>query len=158
MTILGSVARGAEYAFQWVSGDSLTLAPKGGVWLYHYSWGGLQRSKLGDIQKGKARIELNAKSLEENIKPPSNTEASVFTPFSWAVQELKERQKGADLEIAELKSHKHEMLLWWGALQCGPRYQRQSEQQGRLDLVIISAMLWPRHLRPFDLRLPGECR
>ena len=78
MMILGSVAQGAEYEFQWASGDSLTLAPEGAVWLYHYCWGGLQRFKLGDIHKGKARIELSAKSLEENVRPPSNTEAYVL--------------------------------------------------------------------------------
>ena len=75
MIILGSVAQGVEYEFELVSGDSLTLAPEGAVWLYHYNWGGLQRFKLGDIHKGKARIELSAKSLEEQVRPPSNTEA-----------------------------------------------------------------------------------
>jgi hypothetical protein len=48
------------------------------VWLYHYGWGSLQRHKLADIREGKARIELTARALEEEVQPASNTQAFVL--------------------------------------------------------------------------------
>jgi hypothetical protein len=70
-----TVVRGEEYEFQWVNGNSPALAPEGVVWLYHYGWGALQRFKLGNIHKGRARIELSAKFLEQNVRPAPNTKA-----------------------------------------------------------------------------------
>jgi hypothetical protein len=66
---------GAEYEFQWVDADSVVQVPDGVVWVYHYAWGDFQRHKLADIREGRARIEVTARTLAEEVQPASNTRA-----------------------------------------------------------------------------------
>jgi hypothetical protein len=49
----------------------------GTVWLYSYSWYGLQSTKLADIQNGVAQIPLDVERVRRELDPHPNTDAYV---------------------------------------------------------------------------------
>jgi hypothetical protein len=75
LVLRSGFAQADEYQFYAGKEGSAVPVPDGTVWLYYYNWGGLQRFKLSDIREGRAKLELDARRLREEVKPARNTHA-----------------------------------------------------------------------------------
>jgi hypothetical protein len=71
---------------------------QGTLWLYHYSWYGLEKYKLDDLQDGIAKVLLTRQILVEQVKPHPNVEAFIVAldvpGVGW--------HRSADIETARL--------------------------------------------------------
>jgi hypothetical protein len=60
-----------------IGAESSTVS-SGAVWLYSYSWYGLQKLKLADIENGRAVLSLDTEKLQRDLNPHPNTEVYVL--------------------------------------------------------------------------------
>ena len=60
-----------------IDAESSTIS-SGTVWLYGYSWYGLRKVKLADIENGRAVLPLDTEKLKRDLNPHSNTEVYVL--------------------------------------------------------------------------------
>jgi hypothetical protein len=63
--------------YRFATGDRSNGVSSGIVWLYSYSWYGLQSTKLADIQNGAAEIPLDIEKIRSALNPHPNTDAYV---------------------------------------------------------------------------------
>jgi hypothetical protein len=63
--------------YRFAIGDQSRGVSSGSVWLYSYSWYGLQSTKLADIQNGVAEIPLDTERIRRELNPHPNTDAYV---------------------------------------------------------------------------------
>lgn len=66
----------ARYHF--AIGDRSHEVSSGSVWLYSYSWYGLQSLKLADLQNGVAEISVDTEKIRRQLNPHPNTDAYVL--------------------------------------------------------------------------------
>jgi hypothetical protein len=64
--------------YRFAIGDSTHEQATGSVWLYSYSWYGLQSLKLGDIVNGLAEIPTDMEKIRSGLDPHPNTDAFVL--------------------------------------------------------------------------------
>jgi hypothetical protein len=64
--------------YRFAIGDRSRGVASGSVWLYSYSWYGLQSTKLTDIQNGVAEIPLDTERIRRELNPHPNTDAYVL--------------------------------------------------------------------------------
>lgn len=64
--------------YRFAIGDRSRGVLSGSVWLYGYSWYGLQSTKLANIENGLAEIPLDTEEIRRALNPHSNTDAYVF--------------------------------------------------------------------------------
>jgi hypothetical protein len=59
-------------------GTAAERLPSGTLWLYSYSWYGLQQFKLAAIQNGLAVVQLDSEHLKREVDPHPNTDGFVI--------------------------------------------------------------------------------
>ncbi len=72
-----SPAPRVDVTYHLAVGQPVRTVKTGTVWLYHYSWYGLERFRLAGIEDGRALIRLSADRIENEIRPHPNTTAYV---------------------------------------------------------------------------------
>lgn len=63
--------------YKFAIGDPSRGLSSGTLWLYSYSWYGLQSIKLADLQGGVAEIPLDIEKIQRELNPHPNTDAYV---------------------------------------------------------------------------------
>jgi hypothetical protein len=67
-----------EARFVIAVGNSSARVSSGTLWIYSYSWYGLQQYKLADIRQGRAVMSLDVDRLKREVDPHPNTDAYVL--------------------------------------------------------------------------------
>ena len=79
--------RPAEQRYKISIGAESSAVSDGTIWLYSYSWYGLQKLKLATIEKGIAVVPLDSERLIRELNPHPNTDAYVLVlqigPHLW---------------------------------------------------------------------------
>jgi hypothetical protein len=67
-----------EQTYRLSVGASSNRLVSGTIWIYSYSWYGLQQHKLADIQNGAASVPLDVDRLKREVDPHPNTDGYVI--------------------------------------------------------------------------------
>jgi hypothetical protein len=68
----------ARRRYRFSIGNDSTIVRSGSIWLYCYSWYGLQSLKLGSIDGGVAEVSLAVEAIKSELNPHINTDACVL--------------------------------------------------------------------------------
>jgi hypothetical protein len=72
-----SAQQDVNKSYRFAIGDEAHRISSGDVWLYSYSWYGLQKLKLATIENAVATIRLDAEKVRREFDPHPNTDAYV---------------------------------------------------------------------------------
>lgn len=72
-----SAQQGVSKSYRFAIGDEARRISSGDVWLYSYSWYGLQKLKLATIENNVVEVPLDAEKVRRALDPHPNTDAYV---------------------------------------------------------------------------------
>src|SRR5258708_11071513 len=68
----------AEQRYLSSMGTESSVISSGTVWLYSYSWYGVQKIKLAQIEDGRAQLPVDTERVKHELNPHPNTEVYVL--------------------------------------------------------------------------------